>query len=64
QDQPELHPPHHRHVLRTRTLEPLKDVNATALTVKASQTGTWRWAYYGNTTTGPSTSAGDNVVVK
>ncbi|MEV5149821.1 hypothetical protein AB0L14_37040 [Streptomyces sp. NPDC052727] len=33
-------------------------------TVKASETGTWRWAYYGNTTTGPSTSAGDNVVVK
>ncbi|WP_328498900.1 hypothetical protein OHS59_43715 [Streptomyces sp. NBC_00414] len=33
-------------------------------TVKASKTGTWRWAYYGNTTTGPSTSAGDNVVVK
>ncbi|MFE2986218.1 hypothetical protein [Streptomyces sp. NPDC059262] len=33
-------------------------------TVKASQTGAWRWAYYGNTTTGPSTSAIDNVVVK
>ncbi|MFI2644264.1 hypothetical protein [Streptomyces sp. NPDC018610] len=33
-------------------------------TVKASKTGTWRWAYYGNTTTGPSTSAGDNVKVK
>ncbi|MFJ8936522.1 hypothetical protein ACIRL0_12540 [Streptomyces sp. NPDC102365] len=33
-------------------------------TVKASQTGTWRWVYYGNTTTGPSTSAGDNVVVR
>ncbi|WP_406363651.1 hypothetical protein OID55_35415 [Streptomyces sp. NBC_00715] len=33
-------------------------------TVKASKTGTWRWVYYGNTTTGPSTSAGDNVVVK
>lgn len=33
-------------------------------TVKASKTGTRRWAYYGNTTTGPSTSAGDNVVVK
>ncbi|MFE6331999.1 hypothetical protein ACFVOK_02095 [Streptomyces sp. NPDC057798] len=32
-------------------------------TVKASKTGTWRWAYYGNTTTGPSTSPGDNVVV-
>ncbi len=32
-------------------------------TVKASRTGTWRWAYYGNTTTGPSTSSGDNVVV-
>ena len=32
-------------------------------TVKASKTGTWRWVYYGNTTTGPSTSSGDNVVV-
>ncbi|WP_328881046.1 hypothetical protein [Streptomyces sp. NBC_00299] len=32
-------------------------------TVKASKTGTWRWAYYGNTTTGPSMSSGDNVVV-
>ncbi|MEU9188558.1 hypothetical protein AB0D14_29295 [Streptomyces sp. NPDC048484] len=33
-------------------------------TVEASKTGTWRWAYNGNTTTGPSTSAGDNVVVE
>ncbi|WP_282687035.1 MULTISPECIES: hypothetical protein [unclassified Streptomyces] len=33
-------------------------------TVKASRTGTWRWVYYGNTTTGASTSSGDNVVVK
>lgn len=33
-------------------------------TVKATGTGTWRWAYYGNTTTGPSTSTGDNVIVK
>jgi hypothetical protein len=33
-------------------------------TVKASTTGTWRWAYYGNTTTGPSTSSGDSLVVK
>ncbi|MFD8153763.1 MULTISPECIES: hypothetical protein [unclassified Streptomyces] len=33
-------------------------------TVKASTTGTWRWAYYGNTTTGPSTSSGDSVVVQ
>ncbi|MEV6756719.1 hypothetical protein [Streptomyces sp. NPDC051214] len=33
-------------------------------TVKASKTGAWRWAYYGNTTTGPSTSAADNVVVR
>lgn len=32
-------------------------------TVKASKTGTWRWVYYGNTTTGPSMSSGDNVVV-
>ncbi|UXY39880.1 hypothetical protein [Streptomyces albidocamelliae] len=33
-------------------------------TVKASKTGTWRWVYFGNTTTAPSTSAGDHVVVK
>ncbi|MFS8200597.1 hypothetical protein ACLVWQ_18155 [Streptomyces sp. CWNU-52B] len=33
-------------------------------TVKAAKTGTWRWVYYGNTTTGASTSAGDNVVVR
>jgi hypothetical protein len=32
-------------------------------TVKATGTGTWRWVYYGNTTTGLSTSSGDNVVV-
>lgn len=31
-DQPDLHRPHHRHVLRTRTREPLTDVNATVLT--------------------------------
>ncbi|MFI8093466.1 hypothetical protein ACIF9R_35015 [Streptomyces sp. NPDC086080] len=33
-------------------------------TVKASKTGTWRWVYYGNTTTGSSASSGDYVVVK
>ncbi|MEU6821261.1 hypothetical protein ABZ921_11565 [Streptomyces atriruber] len=33
-------------------------------TVKASKTGAWRWVYYGNTTTGQSTSAADNVVVR
>ncbi|MFD8059794.1 hypothetical protein ACFXA0_08385 [Streptomyces cyaneofuscatus] len=33
-------------------------------TVKAAKTGTWRWAYYGNTTTGASMSPGDHVVVK
>ncbi|MFE7137348.1 hypothetical protein ACFVAG_06340 [Streptomyces sp. NPDC057644] len=33
-------------------------------TVKATKTGTWRWVYYGNTTTGASKSSGDNVVVK
>ncbi len=33
-------------------------------TVTASKTGTWRWVYYGNTTTGPSVSTGDNVVVQ
>lgn len=33
-------------------------------TVKASRTGTWRWVYHGNATTGPSTSSGDDVVVR
>lgn len=33
-------------------------------TVTASKTGTWRWVYYGNTTTGQSTSTGDSVTVK
>nr|WP_202468022.1 hypothetical protein [Streptomyces sp. SID8378] len=33
-------------------------------TLKATKTGTWRWVYYGNTTTGASKSSGDNVVVK
>ncbi|MGW6024276.1 hypothetical protein [Streptomyces sp. NPDC055099] len=47
----------------------VKKVNANGsgalkTTVKASKTGAWRWVYYGNTTTGPSTSAADNVVVR
>ncbi|NSL43416.1 hypothetical protein HO151_04250 [Streptomyces sp. 8P21H-1] len=33
-------------------------------TVTASQDGTWRWRYSGNTTTGASNSAGDHVDVK
>ncbi|MEU3076730.1 hypothetical protein [Streptomyces laurentii] len=33
-------------------------------TVRATKSGTWRWVYGGNDTTGPSTSAGDYVVVK
>ncbi len=33
-------------------------------TVKAGTSGTWRWRYYGNTTSGPSTSTGDRVVVR
>ncbi|MET9705108.1 hypothetical protein [Streptomyces griseus] len=41
-----------------------KVAGALKTTVKASKTGTWRWVYYGNTTTGPSTSSGDKVVVK
>ncbi|MFD3971413.1 hypothetical protein [Streptomyces cyaneofuscatus] len=40
------------------------DSGALKTTVKASKTGTWRWAYYGNTTTGASMSPGDHVVVK
>ncbi|MFE5211634.1 hypothetical protein [Streptomyces sp. NPDC056600] len=33
-------------------------------TVTASQDGTWRWRYYGNTTTGASSSSGDYVDVR
>ncbi|SDJ75282.1 hypothetical protein SAMN05421806_102337 [Streptomyces indicus] len=33
-------------------------------TVKADRTGTWRWAYYGNSTTGVSYAPGDHVVVQ
>ncbi|MFP3989471.1 hypothetical protein U9R90_18695 [Streptomyces sp. E11-3] len=33
-------------------------------TVTAGTSGTWRWRYYGNTTSGPSTSTGDRVVVQ
>ncbi|MFI6136595.1 hypothetical protein ACIBCC_00275 [Streptomyces griseus] len=43
---------------------PANGSGALKTTVKASKTGTWRWVYHGNTTTGPSTSSGDKVVVK
>ncbi|MFJ9601078.1 hypothetical protein [Streptomyces althioticus] len=33
-------------------------------TVKATRSGTWRWVYYGNTTSGAKASAGDYVVVR
>ncbi|WP_240957324.1 hypothetical protein [Streptomyces chilikensis] len=33
-------------------------------TVTATQDGTWRWKYYGNTTTGASSSSGDYVDVQ
>ncbi|WP_327350535.1 hypothetical protein [Streptomyces sp. NBC_01304] len=33
-------------------------------TVTAGASGTWRWRYYGNSTSGPSTSSGDHVVVQ
>ncbi|MYT69524.1 MULTISPECIES: hypothetical protein [unclassified Streptomyces] len=32
-------------------------------TVTADKSGTWRWKYYGNSTTGASTSTGDSVTV-
>ncbi|MGW8888619.1 hypothetical protein [Streptomyces sp. NPDC055749] len=32
-------------------------------TVTATRSGTWRWTYYGNTTSGAKSSTGDNVVV-
>ncbi|MBA5224735.1 hypothetical protein [Streptomyces griseoaurantiacus] len=46
----------------------VKKVNANGsgalrTTVTASTTGSWRWVYYGNTTTGRSASSGDKVVV-
>ncbi|MGW3631713.1 hypothetical protein ACWD7F_16350 [Streptomyces sp. NPDC005122] len=33
-------------------------------TVKATKSGTWRWAYYGNTTSGAKSSAGDAVAAR
>ncbi|MFH8374824.1 hypothetical protein ACH4A7_15010 [Streptomyces cyaneofuscatus] len=33
-------------------------------TVKATVPGTWRWTYYGNTTSGAKSSAGDHVAVR
>lgn len=32
-------------------------------TVKAAESGTWRWTYYGNSTSGKKSSAGDHVIV-
>lgn len=32
-------------------------------TVKATDSGTWRWNYYGNSTAGAKASAGDHVAV-
>ncbi|MEV5602825.1 hypothetical protein AB0L33_15420 [Streptomyces sp. NPDC052299] len=32
-------------------------------TVKAAESGTWRWNYYGNSTSGAKASTGDHVVV-
>ncbi|MFE2585776.1 hypothetical protein [Streptomyces sp. NPDC059378] len=33
-------------------------------TVKATRSGTWRWTYYGNSTSGAKSSAGDYVAVR
>lgn len=33
-------------------------------TVKATRSGTWRWVYYGNITSGARASAGDYVIVR
>ncbi|MFJ9330855.1 hypothetical protein ACIRPN_29620 [Streptomyces sp. NPDC101230] len=33
-------------------------------TVKATGSGTWRWTYYGNTTSGAKSSPGDHVAVR
>ncbi|CAM5248208.1 hypothetical protein SALBM217S_06610 [Streptomyces griseoloalbus] len=33
-------------------------------TLKATRSGTWRWVYYGNTTSGAKASTGDYVVVR
>ncbi|WLQ33845.1 hypothetical protein P8A18_10475 [Streptomyces castrisilvae] len=32
-------------------------------TVKAAESGTWRWNYYGNSTSGAKASSGDHVIV-
>ncbi|MFJ5050030.1 hypothetical protein [Streptomyces sp. NPDC088719] len=37
---------------------------ALTTTVKATTAGTWRWTYYGNTTSGASSSSGDRVVLR
>lgn len=33
-------------------------------TVKAAKSGTWRWAYHGNSVSGAKSSSGDWVVVR
>lgn len=49
-----------------KTVKKVKSSKAGALktTVKATGAGTWRWTYYGNTTSGATSSTGDRVEVR
>lgn len=48
------------------TVKKVKSSGTGALktTVKAARTGTWRWMYFGNETSGAKSSIGDHVVVR
>jgi hypothetical protein len=48
------------------TIKKAKSSSTGALktTVKATVPGTWRWTYYGNSTSGAKSSAGDHVAVR
>ncbi|MET8341827.1 hypothetical protein [Streptomyces microflavus] len=49
-----------------KTIKKVKSSGSGALktTVKATVPGTWRWTYYGNTTSGAKSSTGDHVAVR
>nr|WP_103512061.1 hypothetical protein [Streptomyces sp. SM13] len=48
------------------TVKKVKSTSTGALktTVKAGKSGTWRWTYFGNTTSGAKSSTGDRVEVR
>lgn len=41
-----------------------RGTGALRTTVKATGSGTWRWTYYGNSTSGAKSSTGDYVAVR